>query len=372
MLPVAVGGAENHQTLWLWLAGAMLTVAAILAGIGVGLTSGTKHALWGTPELIVAYGSVAFAVLCFVAALRGARFPFARQTRRGPGGGGPFFAESVGSTTSVVSDESVGSVGSVVSDESVRTDGDGERLIAVLELEANIEDLRNRVVEGLDAIPPVYWRHLLASDVWEKHKETLGQHYSEIYKEVADAYRAANAINERVPLAMLGTTIPPDEDEQWFRAKVDGEMAHASKLLHSFAPKRRDAAQAAEPETMIRVTPLKLPILRPPSRQSHAFLALNEQKERGERLRDTGQDGEPQQYTALIRTKPPSSFAEKVEAWEHDTAAMIEVHLSAKRAIFFRNDSGLPEGGGPIGILQRRLHRLEEIIRSLPDGEPQT
>jgi hypothetical protein len=63
---------------------------------------------------------------------------------------------------------------------------------------------------------------------------------------VRDAYRAANAINERVPQERLGTLIPPDEDKQWFLDKVDGEMAHASKLLQDRMPKR-DAALDERP-----------------------------------------------------------------------------------------------------------------------------
>jgi hypothetical protein len=111
-------------------------------------------------------------------------------------------------------------------------------LRAVLELEADIEDLRHRVQDGFDATPPTYWRHLLASNVWEKHKNTVAKHNADIYKEVGDAYRAANDINERVSLDKIGRPIPHDEDRNWFMGKVDGEMAHASALLHDRAPRR--------------------------------------------------------------------------------------------------------------------------------------
>jgi hypothetical protein len=114
----------------------------------------------------------------------------------------------------------------------------GNPLTAVLELEADIEDLRHRVQDGFDATPPTYWRHLLASNVWERHDATVAEHHADVYKEVRDAYRAANAINERVSLDKLGQPVPADEDQQWFLTKVHGEMAHASKLLHDRAPRR--------------------------------------------------------------------------------------------------------------------------------------
>jgi hypothetical protein len=116
--------------------------------------------------------------------------------------------------------------------------GDASPVTAVLELEANIEDFRHRVRNGFDATPPTYWRHLLASNVWEKHQQTIAQHYADVHKEVADAYRAANAINERVSLDKVGRPIPADEDRDWFMRVVDGEMAHASRLLHDRAPRR--------------------------------------------------------------------------------------------------------------------------------------
>ena len=111
--------------------------------------------------------------------------------------------------------------------------------IALLELERNIEDLRHRIANSLDATPKVYWQDLLASDVFEKHERTLAEHYPEIYKEVADAYRAAHMINQRVPEERLGTPIPP-HDVRWLRGQLGGEMAHASALLLGRRPKRRD------------------------------------------------------------------------------------------------------------------------------------
>ena len=111
---------------------------------------------------------------------------------------------------------------------------------------------------------------------------------------------------------------------------------------------------------------LKLPPLPAPSRGAHAFLALNEQRERGERLLRTGQDDEPQKYTALIRMQPPSeSLRDKVTTWENETAAMLEVHVDGHRARNFRSDDGLPGHNSPEAVLQRRLYRLEEIMRKL-------
>jgi hypothetical protein len=124
---------------------------------------------------------------------------------------------------------------------ALTADGHPEPLAAVLALEKNIEDLRHRVANALDvSTRRVYWRHLLASDVFEKHQQTLMHRHPQIYKEVADAYRAAAEINERVPLERLGTPITPADDE-WLRARVD-EMGHASTLLHNLVPKRTDVA----------------------------------------------------------------------------------------------------------------------------------
>ena len=64
------------------------------------------------------------------------------------------------------------------------------------------------------------------------------------------------------------------------------------------------ATPIPEPKPMPPMPPLRLPPLPPPTRQSHTFLALNEQKQRGKTLRDTGHYDMSQEYTALIRTAP--------------------------------------------------------------------
>jgi hypothetical protein len=66
--------------------------------------------------------------------------------------------------------------------------------------------------------------------------------------------------------------------------------------------------------------------------------------------------------------QPPSeSLLDEVTTWESETAAMIEVHVGADREEYFRSDKGLPGDDSPEAVLQRRLHRLEEIMRKLPE-----
>jgi hypothetical protein len=101
---------------------------------------------------------------------------------------------------------------------------------APIELEADLENMRHRVANALNAIPQIYWNHLLASDKREKYWPTLKEHYFNLCKPVADAYRAADAINQRVPEALLGTSMRP-EDVDWLRDQISHEMADASVLL---------------------------------------------------------------------------------------------------------------------------------------------
>jgi hypothetical protein len=119
------------------------------------------------------------------------------------------------------------------------SDADPTPITAVLAVQRNVEDLRHRVMDAIEADPAVYWVDLLASDVFERYEQTLMLHHPDIFSEVADAYRAAHAINQRVPQARLGTPIPATEIP-WLRGKVDGEMRHASELLRGKIPRRSD------------------------------------------------------------------------------------------------------------------------------------
>ena len=49
---------------------------------------------------------------------------------------------------------------------------------------------------------------------------------------------------------------------------------------------------------------------------------------------------------------------------------MVQVHRNAERAQMFLSDDGLPGGAEPEAVLERRLYRLEEIMRTLPETEP--
>jgi len=76
---------ERHQILWLWLAGSLLTMGAISAAIGVGFAGATTHFdLWGSPEMIVVYICAVLALICFAAAVRGARFPLTPKVSTRP------------------------------------------------------------------------------------------------------------------------------------------------------------------------------------------------------------------------------------------------------------------------------------------------
>jgi len=194
---------EDHRSAWSGAAGVVATLAGggAIAWLVAASTKGTELPTWP----VFPFAAVAVVGLYGVLAPLRSWWPWSRSGN----------AESL----------------------AAEADRRADTLTAVLELEANIEDFRHRVVDGLDATPPKYWGHLLASDVWEKHRQTLARRYADIYKEVADTYRAANAINERVSLDKLGRPIPPSEDRQWFLDKVHGEMAHASQLLRNRRPR---------------------------------------------------------------------------------------------------------------------------------------
>ena len=159
----------------------------------------------------------------------------------------------------------------------------------------------------------------------------------------------------------------PHVAEELLRALARDDPNRRELVVRSPDPStapHQDAEQASRHGVPPPLTLLALPA---PSRQGHAMLALNEQKQRGKRLLSTGRDDEPQEYTALIRTHSPETFSDAVSAWVNETAAMIEIHTDTERATFFLSDDGLSGGPDPGALLQRRLHRLETILRKLSD-----
>jgi hypothetical protein len=71
---------QQHETYWLWLGAAALTIATIAAGTAAIVVTQPKHFdFWGSPEMIVAYVAVLTAIVCFVSAIRGVRMPFVRD-----------------------------------------------------------------------------------------------------------------------------------------------------------------------------------------------------------------------------------------------------------------------------------------------------
>ena len=71
----------DQSPAWLWLGGALLTVGCALLSIQATLVSGREEPFWGSPAAMASYGFIAIALVCFVAAVRGARFPPFRRRR---------------------------------------------------------------------------------------------------------------------------------------------------------------------------------------------------------------------------------------------------------------------------------------------------
>jgi hypothetical protein len=109
-------------------------------------------------------------------------------------------------------------------------------------------------------------------------------------------------------------------------------------------------------------------------RVHRAINALDDWRQFGQQLRNGltgGTSSAPlhvprQTSTAILRMFDPPDAAGKVQQWTYETLVVVQQHTIGEEGRFL-SDQGLPEAGDtdPVSVLDRRLHRLEEIIAAL-------
>lgn len=119
-------------------------------------------------------------------------------------------------------------------------------MVAVLELEDDIETLRRRIAHAVPRM--VYWRDLLARGVFERHRRTLMERPA-LFKLVSDSYRWFHELNESVP---LGTTIGADDVKQLQAGLRQVEDASAAlQALRVEVSDKSSSARSAPAESVV-------------------------------------------------------------------------------------------------------------------------